>query len=356
MSPRNRDKTMKKTLTIAVFLSCALALCGSAFGQTILTTTTLSSAAQGMGSVYGATPTGNQSIITLTSATGVSGPAANTSLTSGIAASSDVQTYLYVDRELMQVKNVSGTTVTVIRGIGSTSAASHLSGAVVFIVPVSAQIIWSGSTYGQAPAVPQGSCTRTSELYLPRIQFESGLISDCLNSQWITGDALQTTRVHSKVLYEPQPGAVLYTSLNTNGTTLVAGTFYCTEIQLGYSKLATGIAVLNGTTIGTDNHLVALYDSGMNLLANSAVAGVLAATASNYQQISFTTPYYMVGPGQYFGCVQSNGTTATVRMLITQVQDQYLTTSKTGVFGTIPATITAPTTFTTAVGPYLGLF
>jgi hypothetical protein len=217
-------------------------------------------------------------------------------------------------------------------------------------------MVWSGVDYGMVPAVPAGSCTRSNEQYLPRIQFNSGIISDCLNGQWYNGDALQTTRTHSKVLYEPQPGAVLYTSLNTNGTTLVAGTLYCTEIQLGYSKLITGIAVLNGTTVGTDNHLVALYDGGMNLLANSATAGVLAATASNYQQISFTTPYYAVGPAQYFACVQSNGTTATVRMLITSVQDQYLTTSKTGAFGTIPATITAPTTFTTAVGPYFGLF
>jgi hypothetical protein len=346
---------MKKTLKIAAFL-LSLALGGSAFGQTILTYTTTSNAVQGMGSVYGATPTGNLSIISLTSTTGVSGPAPNTSYTSGILATSDVQTFLFIDRELMAVKGVSGSNVTVIRGVGSTSAASHVSGAAVVVVPVSAQILWSGSTYGQAPAVPQGSCTRTSELYLPRIQFESGIFSDCLNGQWVAGDALQTTRVHSKVLYAPQPGAVLYTGINTNGTTLVAGTLYCTEIQLPYSKLATGLAVLNGTTVGTDNHLIALYDAGMNLLANSATAGALAATASNYQQISFTTPYYMVGPGQYFGCMQSNGTTATVRMLITQVQDQYLTTSKTGAFGTIPSTITAPTTFTTAVGPYLGIF
>lgn len=344
-----------KKLLLSLGLLLAFAPLASA--QTILTTTTLSSALAGMGSVNGATPTPNMSVLSVASATGISAPTPNTSLTSGLIATSDAQEYLYVDRELMQVKAVSGTNITVIRGIGSTGSPSHASGAVVFVIPVSAQILWSGSTYGQAPAVPQGSCTRTSELYLPRIQFESGLISDCLNGQWYTGDALQTTRVHSKVLYAPNPGGTIYTSLNSTGTTLAATTMYCTEIQLPYSKLLTGLAVLNGTTVGTDNHLVALYDGGGNLLASSAAAGVLAATASNYQQISFTAPYYAVGPAQYFGCMQTNGTTATVRMLVTQVQDQYLTKGVTGItFGTIPATITVPTTFTTAVGPYFGLF
>lgn len=344
-----------KKLVLAVSLILGLAQFASA--QTILTTTTLSSALQGMGSVNGATPTGNMSILSVASATGIVAPSPNRSLTAGLIATSDAQTYLYVDRELLQVIAVSGTSITVIRGVGSTASASHVSGALVFVVPISAQITWSGSTYGQAPAVPEGSCTRSAELYLPRIQFESGMISDCNGGQWVNGDSIQTTRTHSKVLYAPNPGGTIYTSLNSTGTTLAATTMYCTEIQLPFSKLLTGLAVLNGTTVGTDNHLVALYDSGGNLLANSAVAGVLAATASNYQQISFTAPYFSVGPAQYFGCVQTNGTTATVRMLVTQVQDQYLTKGVTAqTFGTVPATITVPTTFTTAVGPYLGLF
>lgn len=328
---------MTKIRTLALSCFLALALIVPASAQKILTNTTLASAVT----------TGNARIINLTSATGVSAP--NPSTPSSY-------TFLFVDRELMDVEAVNGTQVTVIRGAESTQGTPHLSGAVVFVVPAYLATNVGGGAQGTGPAVPAGSCTRANELVLPRIQFASGTISDCLNGQWINGDASQTTRVHSKVMYAPNPGGTIYTSLNTNGTTLVAGTFYCTEIQLPYSKLATGLAVLNGTTATTDNHLVALYDAGMNLLANSAVAGVTASGASAYQQISFTTPYYMVGPGQYFGCVQSNGTTATIRMLVTSVQDQYLTTSKTGVFGTIPATITAPTTFTTAVGPYFGIF
>jgi hypothetical protein len=129
---------------------------------------------------------------------------------------------------------------------------------------------------------------------------------------------------------------------------------YCSEIDLPANKLVTGLGVLNGTTVGTDNHLVALYDATGNLIANSAVAGVVAASASTYQTIAFTTSYYLVGPAQYFGCLQTNGTTATVRMIVTGTQDTFLTKGVTSItFGTIPATITVPTTFTTAVGPYL---
>jgi hypothetical protein len=277
-----------------------------AAAQTILSTTTLSAAVPN--SVSSALTTGNQSIVTVASATGISAPAPNTSNTYGVA-SSDASTYLY-----------------------------------------------GGVDYGMVPAVPAGSCTRTNELFLPRIQFISGLISDCLGGQWVNGDALQTTRVHSKSIYAPNPGGTIYTSLNSTGTAPVSGTLFCTEIQLPYSKLATGLSVLNGTVVGTDNHLVALYDGTGNLLANSATAGALAASASEYQNISFTAPYFMVGPAQYFGCVQSNGTTATVRMLVTQVQDNFLTKSIAGTFGTVPATITVPTTFTTAVGPYFAIF
>ena len=346
---------MKGKLAVKVVLAMVVAVGfgAAAEAQQILANTTLASA---VGNTFSTVlTTGNLSVVNLTSVAGISAPTPNTG-NIALPATSGGATYLYVDRELMQVVSISGTSVYVIRGVGSSAAASHAAGALTFIVPAAAVANWAGVDYGMAPAVPEGSCTRSNELYLPRIQFNSGIISDCLGGQWYTGDALQTTRLHSKVLYEPNPGNVAYTTINTNGTTLVAGTLYCTEVQLPYSKLITGIAVLNGTPANTDNHLVALYDSGGTLLANSATSGVLAFGASLYQPINFTTPFYAVGPAQYFACVQSNGTTATIRMLVTGTQDQYLTTSKTGTFGTLPTTITPPTSFTTAVGPLFGLF
>ncbi len=349
--------TIKK---LAFLFALLLGFAQFAGAQTMLVTTTLSNAAQGMGSVNGATPTGNMSIVTLTSATGVSGPAANTSLTSGLVATSEAQTYLFVDRELMQVKAVSGTTITVIRGMAGTGAPSHASGALVFVVPASAIGVWSGDGFAaasQGPSVPQGSCTRSNELYLPRIQFSSGVISDCVGGQWVNGDAAQTSRTTNFELQFPPTGFTAYTSAGTS-TAKAANTMYCTEFDVPYSKYVTGLGVMNGATATTDKEIAVLYDSSGNLLANSAVAGALASGASTYQKRAFTSPYYVVGPAQYFACVQGDsGTTATLNLIVTGTSDYLLTQSYgSQTFATIPATITPPTTFTTAKGPLFFMY
>lgn len=303
-------------LSFALALIVAIAL--PAFGQTIVPTTTLSTAV---------TTTGGTTVVV----------ASATNITAN-------NTYLYVDGEYMAVNAVNSTTLTVTRGYNSTRSATHASGALVWYGP---------STYFQwaSPVgYPAGSCTRTGNI-LPWIDVNNSVISDCLGGVWVNG--VNSNPNQFTVVYAPQPGAVIYTGINTNGTTLAATTMYCTEIDLERSKLATGLAFLLGTTGATDKHISVLYDATGNLLANSATAGTTAGTASTYETLPFTTKYYMVGPAKYYGCLQTNGTTATVRMLITSVQDGYTTKGVTGqTFGTIPATITAPTTFTTAVGPY----
>lgn len=342
---------MKNTLLKSLAFGLLLAAASLGFSQTILTTTTLSAAVPS--TLQSTTTAGIMSVVTVASATGIAAPAGNTS---GIL-NNITNTFLYVDKELMDVRGVSGTTLTVVRGSEGTIASNHASGALVFVIPAAAMVFNGGGPIFSGLSAPSGGCTRTNELYLPRIQFTSGVISDCVGGQWVNGDAQQTTRNSGSILYAPQPGGTIYTSLNSTGTVLAATTMYCTEIQLPYSKYVTGLEVLLGTVGATDKHLVALYDATGNLVANSATAGQTAGTASTYEQIPFTSKYYVVGPAQYFGCLQTNGTTATVRMLVTSVQDQYLTKGVTGqTFGTIPATITVPTTFTTAVGPYEALY
>lgn len=328
-----------------------LGLASMANGQTILGNTTLSAAVGN--TVSSALTTGNLSVITVASATGITAPTPNTSNTAGLATSGG-STYLYVDRELMQVVGVSGTTITVIRGVGSTSSGSHASSALVFVLPAAAVANWSGGNYGQAPAVPQGSCTRTSELYLPRIQFGSGIVSDCLGGQWINGDSLQTTRQSFYRLESPTIGAVSNGAAIGTNSTVTAAELYCTEIRLPFGKLLTGLAPHIATTGGTDKWIVALYDSGGNLLANSAVAGATVGSANTWQASAFTTPFYAVGPAQYFGCMMSNGTTATLDTVTTGKDDNILTfkSASPGTFGTLP-NFTAPTAFNSVSGPYL---
>ena len=315
---------MKNTLTNSLIL-CGLLLAASlSFAQTIVPFTTLAAAITSSSS--------QQNTFKLTS-------------TTGIVANSTV---LFIEGEADFVNAVNGSYVSVTRGQPSSRVSPHLSGAMVWYGPPS--YFQSATPAGY----PFGSCTRSTAFVLPYIDITNNVISDCLGGVWVNGDTVPQTLSPFRVL-APNSGAVLYTGVGTS-TATVAGTLYCTEIDLPFNKLLTGIGKMNGATATTDNHLVILYDASGNLLANSATAGVLAATASTYQTIPFTSKYFAVGPAQYFGCVQSNGTTATLNMIKTGMQDTYLTTSKTGVFGTIPTTITAPTTFTTVVGPYLELY
>lgn len=332
---------MKNTFTKSL-LFCGLLLTASlSFAQTILNTSTLSAA------VYKG--------------------ARSYQFAVGSVSNIHVNDDIYVDSELMNVVAVpaTGTVIQVVRGYGGTSAAYHLSGTTFWIIPAAAQpYALITSDFGQDPA---GACSRggtslsgglpnvQSTLYLPIFDTRTATVFDCIGGLFVSANIGNGTSLSAPWEWQnPPTGGTIYTSLNTSGTTLAATTMYCTEVDVPFTKLVTGLGVLNGTTVGTDNHLVALYDSTGNLLANSAVAGVLAATASEYQKIAFTAQYLLIGPGQYFGCMQTNGTAATVRMLVTQVTDNWLTKGVTGqTFGTIPATITVPTTFTTAVGPYL---
>jgi hypothetical protein len=311
---------MKKlTAVLSFVLALAIVIPMPAFAQTFLTQTTLSSAISNT----------STTTVVLASATGVTA----------------TSTVIFVDSEAMFVNAVNGTTLSVTRGYNGTQSGTHAASAPVLL----------GVPYAFAYQAPVGSCTRANVLYLPVIAFGVGGVaptaSDCIGGEWSTGPVAVYKNTVFRVL-APNSGGTAYTSLDTNGAATVAGTLNCTELDLPATKLLTGLGVMFGTTAGgSDKHLVALLDSTGNVLANSALAGATNSTASTYITFAFTSPYYAV-PGQYFACTQSNGTSDTLRFLVTGTQDTYLTTSKTGTFGTIP-TITVPTGFTTAVGPYM---
>ena len=94
-------------------------------------------------------------------------------------------TALYVDRELMTVIRVSGTTVYVIRGGGGTQASAHISGAMVLVGNPNAFINYD----------PEGSCSLTAPLgptqavpALPTINSRTGAQYFCgVNGQWVRG-------------------------------------------------------------------------------------------------------------------------------------------------------------------------
>ena len=324
---------MKRIIAILALL--VLSVCVESHAQSILINTTLSAAL-----VNG----GSGQVATVASATGITAPS---------AANPQLATYLVIDAELAQVVAVNGTQITLARGVGGTQSRTHASGAVVLVVPAYL------ATYFNVPG-PTGSCTRTSVLALPLVSVSAGAawLSDCIGGQWVTGDAGQTTRAVQWRIRQPETGAQTSGAVFGNNTTSVLDSIYCTEIDMSYSKLVTGLGIHVGTTgNSSDKWVLGLYDSSGALLAQSAAAGTAPGSSYAWSAFAFTAKYYVVGPGQYFGCmVPIASTTATVDTIKTAQGDNILTYTATSSTAALPASFTAPTSFTNAAGPYLYVY
>lgn len=148
---------MKKNILLLVSLLLSLAMPAAA--QNAFTSTTL-----------------NGAITTPVSNPGSSIPTTQVTLTSGTGVTTS--TYLYVDRELMQVTSIANSPrFTVIRGVQGTIISSHATLATVRIgLPQ-----W----FGSAPKA--GSCTASSEIINPYININTGDVFTCTNSLWVRG-------------------------------------------------------------------------------------------------------------------------------------------------------------------------
>src|SRR4051812_48632783 len=132
-------KTYTRSFIGAALVAALVVLSGgSAFAQTVLTSTTLSAALTD----------GAGRLVSVASATGITAP--------GNGSTSIV---LLVDREIMRVNAVSGTSITVARGQDGTRAVPHVSGATVWVAPPTAI----------SPYPPSGQCTRTNLATVPYI-------------------------------------------------------------------------------------------------------------------------------------------------------------------------------------------
>lgn len=114
----------------------------------------------------------------------------------------------------------------------------------------------------------------------------------------------------------------------------------------------TGIGFLVGSVGGTDSVVAELHDADGKLLANSALAGVVVGAAAGMQEVPFTAPVEVVGPGWYYLSLTFNGTTAKFRTLAaaTAMASTAFTKAAALTFGTV-GDLTPPTTFTADVGP-----
>lgn len=150
-------------------------------------------------------------------------------------------------------------------------------------------------------------------------------------------------------------GSVALASIGTN-TADVAGQFWITEVFVPANKTITKISFLQGGTATTDNTLVAIFDPNGKFLQSSALAGVVLSGANTFQQQTLLSSVTLAGPAVYYVAVQGNGTAAGAIQTLSALYNNVRTGVLAGAFGTVPASITPPTTFTAANGPVIQLF
>lgn len=138
--------------------------------------------------------------------------------------------------------------------------------------------------------------------------------------------------------------AVSAAATGTDTTPVVTET-YVARVFIPVNSTITGIAVLNGSAVA-GNITVALADSNGSVLANSA--STAASGTAAYQQVAFTAPIKVKGPGEYFVLLQCNNTGYRFRSHAVGNFKAGKLTSQT--YGTLPA-FTPPTGFTASLGP-----
>lgn len=158
-------------------------------------------------------------------------------------------------------------------------------------------------------------------------------------------------------------GPTALASIGT-ATTDVAGQWWLTDVFVPYNRTITAVGVLQGSTATTDNIRVAIWDSFGRLVCASAAAGVVLATANTFKSCAIVldanaaaiTSAKLLGPQRYFVGVQGNGTAAAaIQTVKAATYIDVLGEVLAGTFGTTPATITPPTTWTADLAPVVYL-
>lgn len=126
---------------------------------------------------------------------------------------------------------------------------------------------------------------------------------------------------------------------------------YHGEILVPMNTTVTGIAIFNGSNV-TGNMKAGIYDSTGALVAQTA--STAGSGTDTYQRIALTAPVTLTGPATYY--IANSFSSATARYNSPPLGSFGASTTTTQVYGTLPLTITPPTTFTTNVSPIASLY
>jgi hypothetical protein len=205
------------------------------------------------------------------------------------ARSTQVHTLLYIDQELMEVVSISGTTATVRRGASPTRAATHSSGAVV----------WLGAPGSFANGDPSGACTAAATGYSPRIVPSTRRFWSCVDSEWVE-----------------QSSTAVYTRKNVG-----AAETGVTAVEYGHGHVHTTKLTFTALAIGSG----ATADLGFGAKLYTFPAGALLVTGA-YMNVALTgsgagcdadTPDGGLGTVVASGVVKVLGGTATFEDILT---------------------------------------
>lgn len=135
------------------------------------------------------------------------------------------------------------------------------------------------------------------------------------------------------------------TTQGSSVTPTITVAYFC-EVFIPVNTTVTGLSLFNAAAVA-GNIQLGLYSSAGALLASTA-STAQAGTAA-YQQVALTAPYTAVGPAKYYILAMFSSASGAFRA---HTLGNFTTGSLAAqTFGTLPPTITPPTTFTTAVGP-----
>jgi len=151
------------------------------------------------------------------------------------------------------------------------------------------------------------------------------------------------------VLCNTPQGTVALSAYGTDAAS-TADTWYWSEGYNPAERLVTNILMLNGTTVGTDKAIYAVWNSAGTPVGWTALAGVLCATGDIFQGIAAVTPFTLPA-GQIWSGFVVNGTNTAHQTIATATYPNYTGTTA-GTFGAAVPSITPTTTTTAGVGPF----
>lgn len=146
-------------------------------------------------------------------------------------------------------------------------------------------------------------------------------------------------------------GLVPAVSTDFTNSTPVITEVYLGEVLVPCNMTVTGVAVFNGSDV-TGNMQFGLYDSAGTLVAQTASTAGSGPDA--YQRIAFTAAYSAVGPATYY--IGGSYSSATARYNSPPLGSFGASVVTAQVYGTLPTTVTAPSTFTANVANIASLY